>query len=435
MKAWQAAVVLAALHAILAIGYATLTPYRASGRILLQGNVPAMDIGAPDERQHANYVQRLLEGRGLPVFNPKDPNLYETYQSHQPPLFYIVAAAWCKALGLDRVDAPEAGLAFRLLNALIGAAGVWGLFLAGKWLDGVEATGLTAAAIGGLLPMGCALSGAVSNDPLLIALCTYSLAFLVRAVSGRAGRGDLWWAAALAGLAVATKTSGVALLPALLVAAWLAHGGRHRGRRLAASVGPFLLALAIVSPWWVRNAILYGDPLAAKAFQDAFAGSMQASQGIERLGLAGYWMEVLRGTWCSFVGVFGYWDIWLDAPVYALAAILAGLLAVLGLVRLRVERPAGLLVATVFGLAVVALFVRFNMQYFQAQGRYLYPAIASFSIWLAFGARQAPFRRWMPAVSAALLLALNVSALRTLPAEFKFRLGDTVPPGERRNPG
>ncbi|MEJ5169517.1 MAG: hypothetical protein WHU10_00875, partial [Fimbriimonadales bacterium] len=104
MKAWQAAVVLVALHAILAIGYASLTPYRAAGRILLQGHAPAQDIGAPDERQHANYVQRLLDGGGLPVFDPKDPNLYETYQSHQPPLYYVLAAGWCRALGIDRVD-------------------------------------------------------------------------------------------------------------------------------------------------------------------------------------------------------------------------------------------------------------------------------------------------------------------------------------------
>lgn len=433
MKAWQAALVLAALHAILAIGYATLTPYRASGRILMQGNVPAMDIGAPDERQHANYVQRLLEGRGLPVFSPRDPNLYETYQSHQPPLYYLLAAAWSRALGLNRVDTPEAGLAIRLLNALIGAAGVWGLFLAGKWLDGDDRTGLLTAAIGGLLPMACALSGAVSNDPLLIALCTYSLAFLIRAASNDPGRADLWWGAALAGLAMATKTSGLALLPALLAAVWLTHLRQKIG--LAASAGPVLLALAIVAPWWIRNAALYGDPLAAKAFQDAFVGSMQAAQGIERLGLAGYWAEVTRGTWCSFIGVFGYWDIWLEPSVYAAAAALASLLAVLGLARLRTERPAGLLVGALFGMAVVALFVRFNTQYFQAQGRYLYPAIASFAVWLAFGARQLPMRRWMPAVATALLLALNVVALRSLPGEFKLRLEDGNGHATTVNPG
>ncbi len=410
---------LVALHAILAIGYASLTPYRAAGRILLQGHAPAQDIGAPDERQHANYVQRLLDGGGLPVFDPKDPNLYETYQSHQPPLYYVLAAGWCRALGIDRVDVPEAGFAFRLFNVLIGAAGVWGLFLAGRWLQGREETGLLAAAIGGLLPMGCALSGAVSNDPLLITLCTYSMAFLIRAVSERPGRGDLWWAAALAGLAMFTKTSGVALVPALLVGGWMV--GRRTGARVA-TLGPTALALAIVSPWWVRNTLLYGDPLAAGAFQQAFGGAMQASQGIERVGLAGYWAEVLRGTWCSFVGVFGYWDIWLDATVYGIAALVTAVLALLAVLRWRSERPAALAVAAVFGLVVALLFVRFNMQYFQAQGRYLYPAIAAIAVGLAFGAGRLPGGRWHPLVAGALLLALNVSALRSLPAEFKLRI-------------
>ncbi|MEJ5169516.1 MAG: DUF2142 domain-containing protein, partial [Fimbriimonadales bacterium] len=311
------------------------------------------------------------------------------------------------------------GFAFRLFNVLIGAAGVWGLFLAGRWLQGREETGLLAAAIGGLLPMGCALSGAVSNDPLLITLCTYSMAFLIRAVSERPGRGDLWWAAALAGLAMFTKTSGVALVPALLVGGWMV--GRRTGARVA-TLGPTALALAIVSPWWVRNTLLYGDPLAAGAFQQAFGGAMQASQGIERVGLAGYWAEVLRGTWCSFVGVFGYWDIWLDATVYGIAALVTAVLALLAVLRWRSERPAALAVAAVFGLVVALLFVRFNMQYFQAQGRYLYPAIAAIAVGLAFGAGRLPGGRWHPLVAGALLLALNVSALRSLPAEFKLRI-------------
>src|SRR5262249_24898870 len=81
--------------------YATGTPYRQAGVLLSYGHSKANDIGAPDERQHVNYVIHLLEGKGFPVFNPEDPNLYETYQSHQPPAFYLLEAAWCKALGVS----------------------------------------------------------------------------------------------------------------------------------------------------------------------------------------------------------------------------------------------------------------------------------------------------------------------------------------------
>ncbi|MCX7800283.1 MAG: glycosyltransferase family 39 protein [Fimbriimonadales bacterium] len=421
MRAWQAALVLAALHAILAAGYALLTPYRTAGRVLMQGNAPALDIGAPDERQHANYVQRLLEGSGLPVFNPEDPNLYESYQSHQPPLYYALAAGWSRLVGLASAVDPEAGFRLRLLNVLIGSLGVWGLFLAGRWLTMDDRTGLMAAAIGGLLPMGCALSGAVSNDPLLIALCTFSLAFQIRATSERAGRYDLWWAALFAGLAMLTKTSGVALLPGLALAAWWSGRRRPEKRGWLRALGPALLAVAVVLPWWIRNSLLYGDPLAARAFQQAFTGAMQASQGMERVGVAGYWLEVVKGTWCSFVGVFGYWDIWLDPRLYAASALAAALGLAASLVRLRLERPAGLWVAAVFGVCVLALFVRFNLQYFQAQGRYLHPAIAAFAVWIAFGATSPRARLWPLGVAALALLALNVHALRSLPAEFKIR--------------
>ncbi len=65
-----------------------MTPYR-SGGVLLGQRDPATgqpqqvsDVGAPDERQHANYTLKLVRGEGFPVLDPNDPNLIENYQAH-----------------------------------------------------------------------------------------------------------------------------------------------------------------------------------------------------------------------------------------------------------------------------------------------------------------------------------------------------------------
>ena len=129
---WVLAALVAA-HVLLALVYAARTPYRQSGVILGMGRAPANDIGAPDERQHANYIQHLLDGKGFPVFDPEDPELYESYQSHQPPLYYLLAAGWAKATGVADVSLPSAAMRLRALSSIFGGATVVGVFFLCLW--------------------------------------------------------------------------------------------------------------------------------------------------------------------------------------------------------------------------------------------------------------------------------------------------------------
>lgn len=65
----------------------------------------------------------------------------------------------------------------------------------------------------------------------------------------------------------------------------------------------------------------------------------------------------------------------------------------------------------------------FNMTYFQAQARYLYPAIAPISIGLSVGLCSLMQKRsfWTSIIVSALLIALNVYALSRLPDDFRKR--------------
>lgn len=320
LKQHRILAILVGLHFFLAIAYALVTPYRAEGRLMNQGRAHAKDIGAPDERQHANYVRHLLDGKGFPVLNPDpaSPDLYESYQSHQPPVYYVIAGGVAKVGGLD-LEERSGGLALRFLNGAIGAAGVAGVYFFALWGIRRRETAIAAATFAGLLPMNLALSGAISNDPLLIALGTWVLALSAMGIRDGWTTKLALLVGALMGLAFLTKTNAIALWPALAAGLYLtsktqtSSSGSLRGMGYVLLLG---LPVVLAAPWWLRNQQLYGDPLAMKAFTAAFVGSAQASDFIKELGAFGYWTGINDfglgvGWWTlrSFFGVFGYMDV------------------------------------------------------------------------------------------------------------------------------
>ncbi len=440
---------LALVHLVLACIYASMTPYRTGGILMgqrdpstgQQQRVP--DIGAPDERQHANYVLSLLDGKGFPVLDPNDPNLGDNYQAHQPPLFYILHAGWSKITGAD-LDNADDGLKVRLLNGLIGTVTVLGAFFLGLWGFRREDVGLVAAAFVALLPMNIALSGAISNDPLLYCLCTWALAFIAK------GCRDGWsMKVAVAvgvatGLAMITKTTAVGLLPILLLALFI---GPHKpqGKLIAVCAAALLL---ISVPWLARNQSLYGDPLAIGAFNEAFKNSPSRELIIQIAEVQNegknpnlaYWTDWV-GWWTarSFFGVFGYMDIFLNEQgvpftsprnpnaLYRLLLAVGVLIIVGWAFALRKpewsEHKKTHLLLGAFFLVVVVLFLRFNAQYFQGQARYLFPAIGVIGIGVAISLLNATRNRLPIALGivAVILGGLNLYALSRLPEEFKRR--------------
>lgn len=423
---WAFAGGLALAHLALALAFAWVTPYRTAGILLHQNGAFAADIGAPDERQHANYVSRLIEGKGFPVFRPGSEDLYETYQSHQPPAYYVLAAGWAKATSARNVKDQGFGLKLRGLNAVLGAIAVLGVFAFVFWGFGRPVAALCAAAFAALLPMNVALSGAISNDPMLFAVCSWTLAQLARAV--RSGFSLPRWIGigALLGLGLLTKTSAIALFVPVLVAAWMIAERKASGFLLRAGLGVGI-PLLIVAPWWIRNMQLYGDPLALKAFSEAFVGTAQASNFIEAFGAYGYWTQWV-GWWTlrSSIGAFGYMDIFLPNILYGGFALVTLLLLGKGVARsgepFDPAARASVWMAVGFSAIVLLMFIRFNLQYFQGQARYLFPAMAPFAAWVGLGAEALlGSRRWVPLALAAALAALCAYVLVLLPGEFRRR--------------
>jgi 4-amino-4-deoxy-L-arabinose transferase-like glycosyltransferase len=449
---------LAMVHLGLAIVYASITPYRTAGYLSVMRTVPwspVPDVGAPDERQHANYVINILGGNGLPVYrvfvpdpnNPgktiRNPALQEMYEDHQAPLYYLADAAFGRITGLDTVSAidPQKGLRLRFLNGLFGAATVVGVFFLGLWGLRRRDVAILAAAITALLPMNLALSGAVSNDPLLFCICTWTLAVCALAI--QEGWNTKRYAAAgiLVGFGLLTKTTALALIPIVLVAFFL------RRASWKGTLGSMAIGLVLVSPWLVRNQRLYGDPLGLRSFQQLFAGAPQAKDMIAAYGSFAYWFDWV-GWWTarSFFGVFSYMDIFLNergmaytgpatnfgpAAPNTLYRLLLGLgfiacvgfLASVSKVKNAGDRKVHILNGVFLGLITI-LFIRYNISFFQGQARYFYPAIGPISLGLATGAIYLAKSRKLlvSGLVVALLLMLNVYALVRLPTEFAKRI-------------
>ena len=314
------------LHIVLAIVYANITPYRTGGYLFYSRTHPrpedyVSDIGAPDERQHANYVIHILEGKGLPVnrvmvpdpAHPgqviRNPLASEEYEYLQPPLYYVLDAGFGKLAGVDAVGAadPEVGKRLRYLNAFFGAGTVLGVYFLGIWGVRRRDVAFLAAAIAALLPMNLALSGAISNDPLLFCICTWCMALCAKAVR----EGWDWEIrvpiAILVGLGLLTKQTALDLIPAVLFAFVL------RKPRLGRAISSAVITIVIALPLWIRNQRLYGDPLGLKAFQAQFAGAIQAQDMMAANGVFNHWFNYVGWyTVRSFFGAFGYMDIFLS---------------------------------------------------------------------------------------------------------------------------
>ena len=433
--------IILAIYAVLAFTMLSLTPYRQAGLLQpaarVEAEVRIPDIGAPDERAHANYVQHIADGKGFPVFKPGSPDLGETYQSHQPPLFYGLGAIVTKLTG-GSVESSLTGRSVRALNLIIGAFTLILIYLLAREVSGDETVGIIAMALTGFMPMFVALHGAISNDPLLIMLMTASTFLTAKAIRDESGLRYLLAAGWVTGLAILTKTTGILLVPGLIAAGFFVKS-RSKARFLPAAI-----AIFVASPWLVRNTMLYGDPLALKAFSEAFVGSAQKDQIIEGIaamrqakGLSPdgavmeFWTQWFgKFTMQSFFGVFGYMSIKHGDPIYnALFVIFA--LGLIGYVlSFRVKNPDAEIatqdqkitsILWMGTLLVVASFVRFNLTYFQAQARYLYPMIGAIMTGFAIG-----FRRWLPGstiwVVPAIVLAFCIYSLMLINQIFPLMI-------------
>lgn len=393
---------IAVIYLLLACGYNAITPFGAAA----QHN--------PDEHAHFLYVETVAAGH-LPVFRAGAAD----YEAHQPPLYYgICAPVYLAAHSLGRAADVAC---VRSVSTAIGVALIFITYLIViALLPEVPLIALACAAFVAWLPGVVSLNASITNDSLTILIIAAALLLLIRlavcATNPDLQEPNLRTAVFLGvtlGLGIWTKTSTLLLFPTVAAALYfLARKGA-----VSASYGfksgaiALSLGLLIGAPWLIRNQILYGDPIAQHIFVSAFTNTALAPDVARFIfggSMGAYLLGVARWTFASFWGVFDSMQLFWGRnplgrppspaaglpPIYnALAAV--SILSVIGLVSIfrrnfmRLSTTQAAIIQTMLALIVLTWLshLRFVLVFFQAQGRYWYPALIPLAMLFVLGWR------------------------------------------------
>lgn len=442
-------VLILAAYLLLALGFGAVNPL----------------FEAPDEHSHYFTVQKIAETGRLPVVGP-EPDPWMGQEAAQPPLYYVLGALLISPI--DTTGAYEevwpnpfvrlgdaswpvdtnafvhgpaeawpwkgyvlAAHLLRVMSALFGLGTLLCIYAAGRLLwPSQPALALLAAALVAFLPQFGFLHGAVSNDPLIIFLCSLALWLLLRLWLQPVTRQLLLPLGAVTGLAMLTKTAGLVLLPfslgVLLLLAW-----RDRQWKLLGQAALLvLLPAAFIAGWlYWRNWTLYGDPTAANQFVEYFGGSREYTL-----------LQALAGSvgiWPSLFAVFGWFNVRAPDWVFLVwnVLVLAALVLTIWRGLRRRKAPAELsvgyflhqkwFIAVWLGGWVLLVFVglvQFMLRTPAAQGRLVFPAILPLVLGFAWGLGQGLLRLrkrflWWLAPLLALATAL-CSLVFTIPRAY-----------------
>jgi len=402
-----ALVVILALFVILATAYSVIVPLGE----------------APDEVPHFTYIRYIAEHHRLPVGA-------EEHEGFQPPLYYLIGAGatfWIDTsdyairangdysftddlppfnllLHTTEESFPYRGWALawhliRLLSVAMGATTVWATYWIAREIfpqDKYIAVG--ASAFNAFLPQFLFISGVINNDNLAACLSALMLLVTVKILRGARGYRHFLFLGTVTALGVMAKTSLLNFYAIVLLVIGIVLWQEGRGLRFSLRRGLFLavvclLPFFVLAAWWfVRNQLLYGDPLgwalvlAANALREA------------PLALADIqWLiwGLYRSFWYRWIGIE------LELVFYAALAIPC-LLALVGLLTLfwrreRLSRHSPLILSV---LAVYFLLVSGSLIPWTAtvqgtdQARLLYPALPAIVLFLFLGWAQLVPRRW-----------------------------------------
>jgi 4-amino-4-deoxy-L-arabinose transferase-like glycosyltransferase len=260
-------------------------------------------------------------------------------------------------------------------------------------------------------------------------------------------RAETWVLGLFVGLGLLTKINTVFLagvIPLLIVLRWwiqrrasdIASVKRQQFQQLINSLVLFFIPVLLLGGvWWLRNVNLYGMPdlLGLGRHDLVVADQARTADQIAAAGFGEYLRSSLERTFISFWGQFG----WMALPLHDYVPAFLGFLALAAggwVVRWRLraddasaagERWSGLawlLLALTILLAILQ-YIYYNTEFYQMQGRYLFPLLIPLGIFAAAGLDgwrmllgRREVWRWIPAAAVALFIPLNLYIVwRVLP--------------------
>jgi hypothetical protein len=367
--------------------------------------------GGYDVRQHREYADLLIHHGEIPGAGTRS-------EYYTPPGFYALAGA-ATVIGehVHSGDPHKLGQVLNLLVLLATAAVVW--LLARELFPGRVWLQLSALAFFCFLPVVLRVGAMFHPEPLSMLLTAVALLLAARML----GRRDYRWQIAIA--------TGVALGLGQLVRAFslwtfaavvLAFAAARAWRPLAVVV---LATAVVVSPWYVRQTIKYGDPVFDRPAPHEAIWDRRPARFYFGLGLPDAFTEPVRPHFVNEAVPTTYSEVWGDyfgvwrgsRERQAFLGLLPTLLAVVGwiVLLLRSRRvPARLGVALLPGLGILG-YLYFTVSYPTPDGDVLKASymLTTAPAWaLAFGYA---VDRLPPRLRPVVAGVLAASALASLP--------------------
>jgi hypothetical protein len=367
--------------------------------------------GGYDTRQHREYADLLIHHGELP--GPETRSEYYT-----PPVFYALAGA-ATVLG-EQVHSGDPHKLAQVLNwfVLVATAGVVWL-LARELFPGRVWLQLSALAFFCFLPVVLRVGAMFHPEPLSMLLTAVALLLAARML----GRPDhRWQLAVVCGLALGLGQLVRAFSLWTFAAVVLAFAVARAWRPLAVVV--FATAV-IASPWYIRQAIEYGDPIFDRPQPSEAIWERRPASFYVGLGLPEVFTEPRRPNFVNEAIPTTYSEVWGDyfgawrgsRETQSLLGLLPTLLAVAGWIALLIRSrriPARLPAAVLPGLAILG-YLYFTISYPTPDGDVLkasYMLTAAPAWALAFGYALCGLPDRLRLAAASILAA---SALASLP--------------------
>lgn len=385
---------------------------------------------APDEPAHYNYVMQIAEKDCCPLIEEGDwQSDYQAqlttvkfasdaldrlhtiqYEDHQPPLYYLLSSLVYRLTNGSLT-------ALRLFSMSLGAVVVVLAYLIGKQVfPNQPQIALGTMALVAFQPQHLMIITSVNNDALAEVIIAFGLLWVIRYLS--TNRVPIWQLGLIMALGLLTKTTTyflAAIIPLAIFLKWRTQS--QSIHHLVQSWGVFLLiALGLGGLWWLRNIGVYGFPdfLGLRAHDLIVADQPRTVDYIAENGFGMYLSEMLRVTFNSFWGQFGWMAVPLDNVfggwIYRGFAILMGV-GVSSLILARLPRFSNknsddtkrqttfniwVILTTTLILAILA-YLYYNTEFRQWQGRYMFPGLIPFALLIVYGMdtwRKALLSKW-----------------------------------------
>ena len=361
---------------------------------------------SPDEAAHWQYIQYIASNHQLPVFNAEMTPPKPGYEFHQPPLYYLISAP-----GWALVPPGVQNYFARIVSLLCGALTLIFIWKSARLLfPSDRSIAILSSALGALWPLHLAVSAGANNDALgglwAAALFWIGARVLMRGSNLR----DAALMGLFVGLGALTKNTVLVVAAVILCALLAAQPQEKSPSRPINLLVALAVAALVAGPWWMRNTILYGDPLAMAVFSQAATEVSKGMFVFEQAGIPMF-VYIRRMVWLIFMTMWGFFggpntaeaatkpfvgpavpQLWL-APLM-LAFLLAPLASLLGWRRLSDAIEISPAQKRVFGffftglVLVVLAWIQFAVAHVAGgQARYLHPALLPMCVLGAIGWR------------------------------------------------